>query len=208
METTKTSKVRKTMTLTVAERADWISQFNAKSSFPSKDVPCSSCNEGITMFGTNLKNRVSRYDSVEDFLDTFVCRTCKGKAKRGEKVENVQAVANTHTEEDHEIIEDSYVVEPGDDDEVVSEQHEVIDDTADIEVFDDSDEVESREVEEDEEVEEIEESDETVEVVESEDVSEEITSFDDDSQEEDEEHQPVNTDAIREKYKAFYAMKR
>lgn len=201
METTKTSKVRKTMTLTVAERADWISQFNAKSSFPSKDVPCSSCNEGITMFGTNLKNRVSRYDSVEDFLDTFVCRTCKGKAKKGEKVEKVQAVA-THTEEEHEIIEDSYVVEPGDDDEVVSEQHEVIDDTADIEVFDDSDEVEN------EEVEESEESEETEEEVESEDVSEEITSFDDDSQEEDEEHQPVNTDAIREKYKAFYAMKR
>ena len=190
MVTTKTSKVRKTMTLTVAERADWISQFNAKSSFPSKDVPCSSCNEGITMFGTNLKNRVSRYDSVEDFLDTFVCRTCKGKAKKGEKVEKVQAIA-THSEEEHEIIEDSYVVEPGDDDEVVSEQHEVIDDTANIEVFDDSDEVE-REEDETKETEEVEEG----------------TSFDDDKQEEEGEHQPVNTDAIREKYKAFYAMKR
>lgn len=184
---TKTQKVRKALTLSVSEKAKWIEQFESKSSFPSKEVPCSSCNEGITMFGTNLKNRVERYESVENFLDTFVCRTCKGKIKKGEKVSpqaptsNYESSDEVVTNEDDSINEGSYVVEPGDDDEALEIQDdEEVEVTSEepIQVFDDSDEFESDEPQSDE----------------SDNVESNTSSLD--------------AQALREKYKAFYAMKR
>ena len=170
------------MMLTSVEKGEWIAHFNAKNSFPSKEVPCTSCNEGITMFGTNLKNRIERYESVEDFLDSFVCRTCKGKIKRGEQIE-AREVEETQEESateidttvyDDSVEEQSYVVEPGDDGdevtEVVAEETttETTEETS-TEVFDDSEE------------------------------------YSDEGDESD--HQSINTEALREKYKAFYAMK-
>ena len=196
---TKTAKIRSVLMLTAVEKGEWAAHYAAKNSFPKKEVPCSSCNDGITMFGTNLRNRIERFDSVEDFLEQFVCRTCKGKLKRGEAVDTKTAVHHDHSEEvvnetaedeveyddsaecsaasEEEVAEEgSYVIEPGDDD-----------DEVEVTATDDS---------EDETLEEVEET-----------VAEDIVVFDD-SDEDESDHQSVNAEALREKYKAFYAMKK
>ena len=197
---TKTAKIRSVLMLTAVEKGEWAAHYAAKNSFPKKEVPCSSCNDGITMFGTNLRNRIERFDSVEDFLEQFVCRTCKGKLKRGEAVDTKTVAHHHHHNEDvvneapeeevefddseecsaateEEVAEEgSYVIEPGDDD-----------DEVEVTATDDS---------EDETVEEVEET-----------VAEDIVVFDD-SDEDESDHQSVNAEALREKYKAFYAMKK
>jgi hypothetical protein len=182
------TKTRVAMSLTSSEKADWISQFNTKKSFPSKQVPCSCCNAGVTMFGPNLRNRVERFESVEDFLNNFVCRTCKGKKRRGENIESAAPASQD--------VEDNL-------DETIQEDIKSFDDSEGYVVEEPADETDDQTLEED---------DETVEEeITAEDSLEEETETEvfDDSEEHEEEGGEVTVDvqALREKYKAFYSMR-
>jgi len=59
--------------------------FNKNGKLPSPKVACSKCNEGVTMFGTNLENRIKKFGGLSNLLETFVCRNCKGASKPAKK---------------------------------------------------------------------------------------------------------------------------
>lgn len=60
-------------------RAAFITQFNTTGAPKQRKVPCTITGQMITIFGANLRNRVTQFGSVEAFLDGFVSRKAASK---------------------------------------------------------------------------------------------------------------------------------
>lgn len=61
------------------DKAAFIAEYNATGKPTSKKIPCSVTGAMVTMFGSNLHNRVKKFGSVEALLDGFVSRNAKPK---------------------------------------------------------------------------------------------------------------------------------
>jgi len=62
-------------------KAACIKMYNEVGKLPEKHVPCTVCNRGVTMFSSNLTNRVERFGGVENLLNNFKCKSCATPAK-------------------------------------------------------------------------------------------------------------------------------
>lgn len=61
---------------------DWVKCFETTKKLPEKEVPCSQCNTKVTMWSTNLTNRLTKFRGIRDLLTNFKCRGCStSKAK-------------------------------------------------------------------------------------------------------------------------------
>ena len=56
---------------------EWVEHYNKHNAFPKKKVPCSVTGEEVTMFGTNLTNRVAKFGGPRELLTNFKCRSAK-----------------------------------------------------------------------------------------------------------------------------------
>lgn len=56
---------------------EWVKCFNNTGKLPEKNVYCTVCNTPVTMWSTNLTNRLKKYKSIKDLLQTFTCRGCQ-----------------------------------------------------------------------------------------------------------------------------------
>lgn len=192
-------KVRTAMLLNATEKQEWVDMYDANKRFPKNEVPCTSCNEGVTMFGDNLKKRVTKFGGAQELLDGLVCRDCKGKIKRGEIIAPATPQASVKVEAPAEV-EDEVELE-------VEDEVEVTYDDDVEETDEESTEEESAYVTSEDDSEEIVEEETTEEEV----VEEDGAEYDDDDVEDEEEVEEeatsMTTDQLKEKYKAFYAAK-
>lgn len=62
-------------------KQDWIKCYNETGKLPEQKVPCTKCGTGVTMFSTNLINRVKKYGGVENLLNSFTCKQCSSAGK-------------------------------------------------------------------------------------------------------------------------------
>jgi len=71
------------MKLNTEELNTWINSYNNTAKLPNTKVPCSNdnCEVQTTMFGTNLHERVVKFQGIENLLTKFECKTCRAKAK-------------------------------------------------------------------------------------------------------------------------------
>lgn len=190
-------KVRTVMLLNTIEKQEWVDMYDANKRFPKNEVPCTSCNEGVTMFGDNLKKRITKFGGAQELLDGLVCRDCKGKIKRGEIIAPATPQASVEVKAPAEV-EDEVELDVEDEVEVTYD-----DDTE--ETNKESTEEESAYVTSEEIVEE--------ETTEEEVVEEDGAEYDDDDVEDEDEEEveeetiSMTTDQLKEKYKAFYAAK-
>ena len=47
----------------------------------SPKLPCTKCQTPVTLFGSNLENRIKKYGGLENLLETFTCRSCNSASK-------------------------------------------------------------------------------------------------------------------------------
>ena len=61
----------------------WINSYEATAKLPNTKVPCSNddCEVQTTMFGTNLHERVVKFQGIRNLLTNFECKSCRAKAK-------------------------------------------------------------------------------------------------------------------------------
>ena len=69
----------------------------------SPKLPCTKCQTPVTLFGSNLENRIKKYGGLENLLNTFTCRACNSTAKP--KTVKV-AVKREKKEEKEEVVYD------------------------------------------------------------------------------------------------------
>jgi hypothetical protein len=62
-------------------KEEFIRSYNATGKGTSNKIPCTKCQTEITMFGSNLENRIRKFGSLECLLDTFTCRSCNSAAR-------------------------------------------------------------------------------------------------------------------------------
>jgi hypothetical protein len=69
----------------------------------SPKLPCTKCQTPVTLFGSNLENRIKKYGGLENLLDTFTCRSCNSTSKpqREKKV-----VVKREKKEQEEVVYD------------------------------------------------------------------------------------------------------
>lgn len=79
------------------ELNDWVKCFNTTGKLPSKQVQCSKCTAPVTMWSTNLMNRLKLFKDIKDLLSNFMCRDCSNtrKVKVGKKVQEVKPLIIT-----------------------------------------------------------------------------------------------------------------
>lgn len=189
-------KVRTAMLLNATEKQEWVDMYDENKRFPKNEVPCTTCNEGVTMFGDNLKKRITKFGSAQELLDGLVCRDCKGKIKRGEMIAPATPQASVEVEAPTEV-----------EDEVETD----VEDEVEVTYDDDTEETNEESTEEESAyVTSEDNSEEVVEETTEEVVEEDGAEYDDDDVEEEEveeETTSMTTDQLKEKYKAFYATK-
>jgi hypothetical protein len=68
----------------------------------SPKLPCTKCQTPVTLFGSNLENRINKYGGLENLLNTFTCRACNNDAKpqREKKI----VIKASKTEEKEEVV--------------------------------------------------------------------------------------------------------
>jgi len=68
----------------------------------SPKLPCTKCQTPVTLFGSNLENRIKKYGGLENLLNTFTCRACNSDAKpqREKKI----VIKASKTEEKEEVV--------------------------------------------------------------------------------------------------------
>ena len=66
----------------------------------NKKIVCTKCTTHITCFGTNLEGKVKKVGTLEELLETFVCRGCKSASKpKKEKVVKTKKTKKEKVEE-------------------------------------------------------------------------------------------------------------
>jgi len=66
----------------------------------NKKIQCTLCSSDVTMFGSNLDNRIVKFGSIESLLETFKCRSCVSAAKpKKEKKVSVRFIKRKQKEE-------------------------------------------------------------------------------------------------------------
>lgn len=100
-------KVRATLTLSDAERAEWVAVYESTGKLPQINIPCSKCNLGITAGHENLRKKVVKYKGIDNLLKSFVCKSCKEasapttRAERPAPVRRVKTPSNNVLKRDH-----------------------------------------------------------------------------------------------------------
>jgi|688.fasta_scaffold414520_2 hypothetical protein len=59
----------------------WIKCYNDTGKLPEQKVPCTKCGNGVTMFSSNLTNRVAKFGSIDNLLNSFICKQCSSVGK-------------------------------------------------------------------------------------------------------------------------------
>lgn len=59
----------------------FIKAYNATGKGTSNKISCTKCDTEVTAFGSNLEGKIKKAGSIENLLDTFVCRSCKSASK-------------------------------------------------------------------------------------------------------------------------------
>jgi len=66
----------------------------------NKKIQCNKCETEITMFGSNLENRINKFGTLWSLLDEFKCRKCVSAAKpKKEKKVSVRFIKRKQKEE-------------------------------------------------------------------------------------------------------------
>jgi len=66
----------------------------------NKKIQCNKCETEITMFGSNLDNRINKFGTLWSLLDEFKCRKCVSAAKpKKEKKISVRFIKRKQKEE-------------------------------------------------------------------------------------------------------------
>jgi hypothetical protein len=75
---------------------NWTEMYNSKFKLPETKIPCSTdnCEVQTTMFGTNLHERVIKFENIENLLTTFECKTCRAKSKAQALIAKLTAAKN------------------------------------------------------------------------------------------------------------------
>lgn len=75
----------------------WIKYYNETGKLPEQKVPCTKCGTGVTMFSTNLTNRVTKFGGVDKLLSNFICKSCSsvGKPQKVKRVPKPKKVKMT-----------------------------------------------------------------------------------------------------------------
>jgi hypothetical protein len=60
---------------------DNLARFKKTGELVGKKIECNSCSTLITCFGSNLQGKIEKFGSIENLLESFVCRTCKSASK-------------------------------------------------------------------------------------------------------------------------------
>jgi hypothetical protein len=58
-----------------------LESFKKSGHLINKKIQCTLCSSDVTMFGSNLDNRIVKFGSIESLLETFKCRSCVSAAK-------------------------------------------------------------------------------------------------------------------------------
>ena len=66
---------------------------------PNKKIICNKCSSSITMFGSNLENRIKKFGSLTELLETFNCRKCVSASKPKKIVIKAKKVEKKPVEE-------------------------------------------------------------------------------------------------------------
>jgi hypothetical protein len=79
----------------------WIKCYNETGKLPEQKVPCTKCGTGVTMFSSNLTNRVTKFGGVDKLLSNFICKQCSSvgkpqKVKPLPKPKQVKATVEIH----------------------------------------------------------------------------------------------------------------
>lgn len=88
----------------------WVKAYETTSCLPEKKVPCTKCGTGVTMWSTNLSNRIKKYSGIRNLLETFVCKSCSKSfgavkaVKKNKKVKEIKKnVINSVKEETQHV---------------------------------------------------------------------------------------------------------
>jgi hypothetical protein len=66
----------------------------------NKKIQCNKCETEITMFGSNLENRINKFGTLWNLLDEFKCRACVSASKpKKEKVVKTKKTKKEKVEE-------------------------------------------------------------------------------------------------------------
>lgn len=66
----------------------------------NKKIQCNQCETDVTMFGSNLENRINKFGTLWSLLDEFKCRKCVSASKpKKEKVVSVRFMKRVEKEE-------------------------------------------------------------------------------------------------------------
>ena len=66
----------------------------------NKKIQCNQCETDVTMFGSNLENRINKFGTLWSLLDEFKCRKCVSASKpKKEKKVSVRKTKKAHKEE-------------------------------------------------------------------------------------------------------------
>jgi hypothetical protein len=70
----------------------------------NKKIQCNKCETEITMFGSNLENRINKFGTLWSLLDEFKCRSCVSAAKpKKEKKVSVRFIKRKEKEAKKEL---------------------------------------------------------------------------------------------------------
>jgi hypothetical protein len=70
----------------------------------NKKIQCTLCSSDVTMFGSNLDNRIIKFGSIESLLETFICRSCVSASKpKKEKKISVRFIKRKEKEAKKEL---------------------------------------------------------------------------------------------------------
>ena len=75
----------------------------------NKKIQCNKCEAEVTMFGSNLENRINKFGTLWSLLDEFKCRKCTSASKpaKPEKVKKVRKVKlHKKVNEEGEVVYD------------------------------------------------------------------------------------------------------
>lgn len=77
-----------------------LSNYKKTGHLLNKKIVCTECTTHVTMFGSNLENRIKKFGTIENLLETFKCRTCVSASKpKKEKKVSVRKLKKEKKEE-------------------------------------------------------------------------------------------------------------
>jgi len=106
-------KMRPEIKLSKTEKSEWVKIYETTNKLPSMHVPCTLCDMAVVMIFGNLHNRVQKFGSIENLLNTFKCKEC-ARAMTVKKVKVTKRIKKEKVQVDVSVLEPiKFVYNPG-----------------------------------------------------------------------------------------------